>query len=57
MRPNRKRTSAAYMSRPAKPQPRYHDVVSDEYVGALKRRIDAEKPVNFALTPITEPGW
>lgn len=38
-------------------QPDYHTEVSDEYLDALQARLDARKPANFALTPISEPGW
>jgi hypothetical protein len=38
-------------------QPDYHTEVSDEYLDALQARLNARKPSNFALTPISEPGW
>lgn len=38
-------------------QPRYHSEISDKYLDALQRQIDALKPEGFQLTPISEPGW
>jgi hypothetical protein len=38
-------------------QPNYNTEVSDEYLEALRKKIDSQKPVNFALTPISESGW
>jgi len=45
------------LSRAIRQQPDYDTEVSDEYLEALKARIDAKKPANFALAPISEPGW
>ena len=45
------------LSRAIRQQPNYETEVSDEYLDALKARIDANKPANFALSPISEPGW
>lgn len=38
-------------------QPNYNTEVSDEYLEALRKKIDSQKPANFALTPISESGW
>jgi hypothetical protein len=38
-------------------QPDYCTEVSDEYIEALRNRVNREKPVGFKLTPISEPGW
>ena len=38
-------------------QPDYDTEVSTEYLKALGKKIDEEKPENFNLTPISEPGW
>lgn len=45
------------VSRAIRQQPNYDTEVSDEYLDALKARIEAEKPAGFSLTPISEPGW
>ena len=45
------------VSRAIRQQPDYGTEVSDEYLDALKGRIEAQKPANFTLTPISEPGW
>lgn len=38
-------------------QPRYHSEISDDYLNALQRQVDALKPEGFQLTAISEPGW
>ena len=38
-------------------QPDYDTEVSTEYLKVLAEQIDKEKPENFHLTPISEPGW
>lgn len=38
-------------------QPPYHSDVSEEYLTALQRQVDANKPKGFRLTPISEAGW
>lgn len=45
------------VSRAIRQQPDYSTEMSDEYIAALKARIEQEKPANFSLTPISEPGW
>lgn len=45
------------VSRAIRQQPHYDTEVPDEYLDALKERVEAEKPANFSLTPISEPGW
>jgi hypothetical protein len=45
------------LSRAIQQQPDYGTEVSDEYLDALRARLDTQKPANFALTPISEPGW
>ncbi len=57
MRHNLKRTLPAYASRKVRFQPNYQDEVSAEYADALARRIDAEKPEGFKLTPVSDSGW
>ncbi len=38
-------------------QPRYHSEISDAYLDALQKQVDAGKPEGFRLTPISGPGW
>lgn len=38
-------------------QPPYHSEISEEYLDALQRQVDAAKTHGFTLTPIGEPGW
>ena len=38
-------------------QPDYGTEVTTEYLKALGEQVDKEKPDNFRLTPISEPGW
>jgi hypothetical protein len=59
MRRLREATSRGFesLSRAIRQQPDYHTEMSDEYLAALKERLDAQKPTNFSLTPISEPGW
>lgn len=45
------------LSRAIRQQPNYDTEISEEYLAALKARIDAKKPKDFALSPISEPGW
>ncbi len=47
----------ASVARAIRLQPGYHTEVSDDYLKALAAKIEAEKPKNFSLTPISEPGW
>lgn len=42
---------------PPKPQPIYHSEIDSEYLDALQRQVDANKPEGFTLTPISQPGW
>ena len=44
-------------SRAIRQQPNYDTEVSEEYLKALAAQVDAQKPANFSLTPISEPGW
>lgn len=59
MRRLREATSRGFesLSQAIRQQPNYGTEVSDEYLAALKARLDAQKPKDFALTPISEPGW
>lgn len=59
MRRLREATARGFVSvsRAIRQQPNYDTEVSDEYLDALKARIESEKPANFSLTPISEPGW
>lgn len=45
------------VSRAIQQQPDYCSEVSDDYVAALQNHVDKNKPANFKLTPISEPGW
>ncbi len=45
------------LSRAIKQQPNYDTEVSEEYLKALGNKIDKDKPEDFTLTPISEPGW
>ena len=45
------------ISRAIRQQPNYNTEISDEYLKALKKKIDSDKPSNFSLTPISESGW
>ena len=63
-RPARKKMPAAMPKASAAPrarrvcsQPSYHTEISDEYLDEMQRRVDAEKPEGFKLTPISAPGW
>lgn len=38
-------------------QPNYHSEISESYIDAMQKTVDANKPSNFRLTPVTEPGW
>lgn len=38
-------------------QPPYHSEVSDEYLAALQRQVNAAKPEDFSLTPLSQSGW
>jgi hypothetical protein len=38
-------------------QPNYHTEISESYIEAMQKAVDAQKPDNFRLTPISEPGW
>lgn len=38
-------------------QPSYHTELSAEYLDGMQRQIDAAKPANFKLTPISDAGW
>lgn len=45
------------ISRAIRQQPNYNTEVSDEYLEALRKKVDSQKPDNFSLTPISESGW
>lgn len=45
------------VSRVIRQQPDYDTELSDEYLEEFGKKVDAAKPANFSLTPITEPGW
>jgi hypothetical protein len=47
----------AYRSRTARPTPPYNDKISAEFIARQQARIDAEKPENFELTPISGDAW
>ena len=45
------------VSRAIRQQPDYDTEMSEEYLKALDAQINSQKPANFSLTPISEPGW
>jgi hypothetical protein len=45
------------VSRAIRQQPDYHSEVSNDYLNALEAQVGSQKPENFALIPISEPGW
>ena len=45
------------LSQAIRQQPNYDTEISDDYLDALEARLNARKPANFALTPISEAGW
>lgn len=45
------------LSKAIRMQPHYDTEVSDEYLDALRRQVDSQKPDSFRLTPISESGW
>lgn len=50
-------SAAAHGSRRIRLQPNYHTEISDEYLEKMQEDIDAKKPENFSLTPLSEAGW
>jgi len=50
-------TTAAHGSPKIRMQPNYHTEISESYIEAMQKAVDAQKPDNFRLTPISEPGW
>lgn len=48
---------AAHGSPKIRMQPNYHSEISDSYLDALQKAVDAGKPEGFRLTPINEAGW
>ena len=44
-------------TRALRAQTPYHSDLSKEYLDGLQRKVDASKPKDFALTPLSEPGW
>lgn len=59
MRQPRKRASshAAHGSPKIRMQPNYHSEISEKYLQAMQVAVDAAKPENFCLTPISDAGW
>lgn len=53
----RETTSAAGATRSFQGGPPYHSDISDEYLVALQKQVDACKPEGFQLSPISEAGW
>lgn len=45
------------VSRAIRQQPDYDTELSGEYLAELGKKVDASKPANFTLKPISEPGW
>lgn len=48
---------AASQSPKIRLQPDYHSEVSDDYLEAMQRDVDAKKPEGFRLTPVSDAGW
>lgn len=59
MRQPKKRTerAAAHGSPKIRMQPNYHSEISDSYIEAMQKAVDAQKPEGFRLTPISDAGW
>lgn len=56
----RRISNAAYQSRTgrtARPTPSYNDRVTPEFLARQQERIDAQKPANFELTPVSGDAW
>ena len=45
------------VSRAIRQQPNYDTEIPKEYLEALAASVESQKPANFSLTPISEPGW
>ena len=52
-----KGTFAVVRSTVSPASPPYHSEISDDYLAGLQRQVDAGKPANFTLTPLSEAGW
>ena len=50
-------TTAAHGSPKIRMQPNYHSEISERYIEAIQKAVDAGKPEGFRLTPINEAGW
>lgn len=48
---------AAPRTRRTPSQPPYHSEICEKYLDEMQRKVDAAKPKDFKLTPISEPGW
>lgn len=48
------RAAAAQGSPKIRMQPNYHSEISDAYLEAMQKAVDAKKPEGFRLTPISE---
>jgi hypothetical protein len=59
MRQPKKRgnANAAFGSPKIRMQPNYHTEISEGYIEAMQKAVDAKKPDNFRLTPICDTGW
>lgn len=57
--PKEKRANhaAAHGSPKIRMQPNYHSEISDSYIKAMQKAVDAQKPEGFRLTPVNEAGW
>lgn len=53
----RSQATAAHGSPKIRMQPNYHSEISESYIEAMQRAVDAQKPKGFRLTPISEAGW
>ena len=49
--------AAAHGSPKIRMQPNYHSEISESYLEAIQKAVDAGKPEGFRLTPINEAGW
>lgn len=50
-----RKAAAASYAIPA--QPNYHRDINEDDIITLQAMVDASKPKNFKLTPVSEAGW
>jgi|GEM_PF-6211625 len=44
-------------TRAARPTPTYHDEVSEDFIARQQAHIEAKRPANFQLTPVSGDAW